>query len=385
MKKYFCLLLLFASFIIHIKAQNVVGINNVEKTSLENEYLISTQITGLIDVDIARVIYNIEDEHTCKKTSSTSFLLSQKNNQVKFYVIAVPKNGEISISFHITLSEKKDFTFPIRIEYSKDEEKKIVTLPSISITDNLIASNKTKTNSDSETEANKQKEIEKIANEEVEKEKLLAEQKAKEEELAKQKEAERKAKEQAENEKLLAEQKAKEEELAKQKEAERRAKEQAENEKLLAEQKAKEEELAKQKEAERRAKEQAENEKLLAEQKTKEEELKRIAEEKAKKEAEDKLLAEQKAAEEKAKKETSISDKKSYTVQLLSLSKFSEAKLNYYLKQHSLSKSDIIIREVNGVTKISYKKTTSKQEAVTYQTELANNHGISQSFIVLIP
>lgn len=163
MKKYFSVLLLFVSFIIHTKAQKVIGINKIEKTSVENEYLISTQISGLIDVDIAKVTYHIEDKHICKKTSSNPFLLSQKNNQVKFYVIAVPENGKISISFNITLSEKKDFIFPIRIEYSKDEDKKVAELPSIIITNELIASNNTKTNLDSE------------------KEKLLAEQKAKEE------------------------------------------------------------------------------------------------------------------------------------------------------------------------------------------------------------
>jgi len=338
MKKYFCLLLLFASFIIHTKAQNVVGINTVEKTSLENEYLISTQISGLIDVDIARVIYNIEDEHTCKKTTSTPFLLSQKNNQVKFYVIAVPENGKISISFNITLSEKKDFIFPIRIEYSKDEEKKIVTLPSISITDNLIASNKTETNSNSETEINNQKEIEKIANEKAEKEKLLAEQKAKEKELAKQKEAERIAKEQAEKEKLLAEQKAKKEELAKQKEAERFAKEQAEKEKLLAEQKAKEEEL------------------------------KRIAEEKLKKNADNKTN----------------NNSKTYSVQLLSLSNYSKERVDAYCKKHQLNQEKIVVRKEKNYTKISYGK-VSKAEAIELQQNLKNKHKIANSFIVLLP
>ena len=138
---------------------------------------------------------------------------------------------------------------------------------------------------------------------------LLAEQKAKEEADAKAKLlAEQKAKEEADAQaKLLAEQKAKEEADAQAKLlAEQKAKEEADAQaKLLAEQKAKEEADAKAKLlAKQKAKEEADAKaKLLAEQKAKEEadaKAKLLAEQKAKEEADAqaKLLAEQKAKEE---------------------------------------------------------------------------------------
>ncbi|MDF1673621.1 MAG: SPOR domain-containing protein, partial [Vicingaceae bacterium] len=101
------------------------------------------------------------------------------------------------------------------------------------------------------------------------------------------------------------------------------------------------------------------------------------AEQKAKEEAEAQLKKEQ----EKIR----LNNSKTYSVQILSLSNFSEKRLNSYCTKHKISNRDIIKRNVNGLTKISYGKVKTPEEATLLQKKLKNENGITESFIVVFP
>ena len=204
MEKHILSILIIICITLTLNGQEVSALHKIEKTSIENEYLIKTEISGLVGVDIARVIYKIDDKHTYKKSANNSFFSDRKNNEIKFYIMGVPTSGILNVEFNLTLNGNGDFIFPSEIQYSKNEEKKVYNLPQINITNELLAA---KENDNSNND---------------EQEKLLAEQKAKEDAAKQKQEKELAAKEKAEKEqqeKLLTEQKAKED-AAKQKQEE---------------------------------------------------------------------------------------------------------------------------------------------------------------------
>ncbi|MDF1673620.1 MAG: hypothetical protein P1U41_08940, partial [Vicingaceae bacterium] len=165
-----CLFVLFSTTEL-INAQSVTGKHTVEPKDKINEYVIKTEISGLKGVDIARVIYSIKNTHTYKKSANNTFFANSKNNEVKFYIMAVPLSGVLNIEFNIVLSGKGEFLFPVRIEYSKNEEKKLVKLSHINIINETLIASQEHTNN--KTLISK--------NEKAKQEQLLAEQKAKEE------------------------------------------------------------------------------------------------------------------------------------------------------------------------------------------------------------
>lgn len=171
MEKHILSILIFICITLTLNGQELSALHNIEKTSIENEYLIKTEISGLVGVDIARVIYKIDDKHTYKKSANNSFFSDRKNNEVKFYIMGVPTSGILNVEFNLTLNGNGDFIFPSEIQYSKNEEKKVYNLPQINITNELLAA--------------------KEKAEKEQQEKLLAEQKAKED-AAKQKQEEQK-------------------------------------------------------------------------------------------------------------------------------------------------------------------------------------------------
>ncbi len=440
---------LLIAFLIQLNfyAQNVAGVHHVEKTTQNNEYLVKTSVSGLKNVDIAKLVIEVDSSHQFKKSANNPYFFDRKSNEVKFYVMGVPPSGEINLEFSIVLSKEGDFTFPVKFQYSKNEEKQQLDLPKIKISNLILLAN--------ETQNKEQEEIDKQAN--LKKEKQLEEEKlakniarfnAEQEEKKKQEEVKELAQQKAQEDKEL-QQKLEEEKLAKniarfnaeqegkkkQEElaAEKLAKTAEENqtkleqEKLFSEQKQKEaldskriaEEQAQQKakkekelqqklDAEKLVNEEAEKqvklaqEKLLAEQR-KQEEVDALAEKKvkeqkelqqkldtekiAKTEAEKqaKLLAEQRKTQEtEVVAEVQKSNLKTYSVQLLSLASFSEDRLNNYCKKHNLSKDKIVKRQVGNLMKISYGKVNSQSEATILQQKLKNQHQIEASFIVVL-
>ena len=62
----------------NIFAQTVSSSHIVEATGQSNEFLVKTTITGLENVDIARIEYDIDDAHNYKPSPIILFLPTEK-------------------------------------------------------------------------------------------------------------------------------------------------------------------------------------------------------------------------------------------------------------------------------------------------------------------
>lgn len=118
----------------NILAQTVSSSHIVEATGQSNEFLVKTTITGLENVDIARVEYDIDDAHTYTPSPNNSFFTDRKNNQLKFYLMAVPTSGVINIEFILTISNGQTIAIPGAIQYSRNEVKDKIALAPLTIT-----------------------------------------------------------------------------------------------------------------------------------------------------------------------------------------------------------------------------------------------------------
>lgn len=117
----------------NIFAQTVNSSHVVEATGQPNEFLVKTAITGLENVDIARIEYDIADAHTYTPSPNNSFFTDRKNNQLKFYLMAVPASGVINIEFILTISNGQTLNIPAAIQYSRNEVKDKVALAPLTI------------------------------------------------------------------------------------------------------------------------------------------------------------------------------------------------------------------------------------------------------------
>lgn len=117
----------------NIFAQTVNSSHVVEATGKPNEFLVKTAITGLENVDIARIEYDIDDVHTYTPSPNNSFFTDRKNNQLKFYLMAVPASGVINIEFILTISNGQTLNIPAAIQYSRNEVKDKVALAPLTI------------------------------------------------------------------------------------------------------------------------------------------------------------------------------------------------------------------------------------------------------------
>ncbi len=117
----------------NIFAQTVSSSHIVEATGQPNEFLVKTAITGLENVDIARIEYDIDDAHTYTPSPNNSFFTDRKNNQLKFYLMAVPASGIINIEFLLTISNGQTLNIPAAIQYSRNEVKDKVALAPLTI------------------------------------------------------------------------------------------------------------------------------------------------------------------------------------------------------------------------------------------------------------
>ncbi|MBQ19290.1 MAG: hypothetical protein CMD31_00910 [Flavobacteriales bacterium] len=117
----------------NIFAQTVSSSHIIEATGQPNEFLVKTAITGLENVDIARIEYDINDAHTYTPSPNNSFFTDRKNNQLKFYLMAVPASGIINIEFILTISNGQTLNIPAAIQYSRNEVKDKVALAPLTI------------------------------------------------------------------------------------------------------------------------------------------------------------------------------------------------------------------------------------------------------------
>ena len=120
-------------FSFNILAQTVNSLHVVEATEQPNEFLVKTTINGLENVDIARIEYDIDDAHTYTPSPNNSFFTDRKNNQLKFYLMAVPASGIINIEFKLRINNGQTLNIPVTILFSRNETKEKVSLASLTL------------------------------------------------------------------------------------------------------------------------------------------------------------------------------------------------------------------------------------------------------------
>jgi septal ring-binding cell division protein DamX len=125
-------------FLHGIEAQEVMGSHDVQPGSVPNEYNIKTTIKGLQGVDIARIKYIIDNEHTYKPSPNNALFSDRNESYIKFYIMAVPSTGELVIELGVVLADGGDYAFPVEFQYSKNEVKETINLPQISLSGNEI-------------------------------------------------------------------------------------------------------------------------------------------------------------------------------------------------------------------------------------------------------
>lgn len=130
--------ILFFLFSESFYAQDVSANYDISPANVANEYSIKTTITGLIGVDIARIKYLINNNHTYKPSPNNQLFSDRNENYIKFYIMAIPTSGIINVEFGIILRGSGNYSFPVELQYSRNEEKKVLNLPEISIKDNGI-------------------------------------------------------------------------------------------------------------------------------------------------------------------------------------------------------------------------------------------------------
>ena len=191
-------------------SQEIITNHTIQRKA-SNEYFVKSTITGLVGVDIARITYFIPKEHICKPSENNSFFSKREEKFIKFFIMEVPTIGIIDIELGVLLNGEGRFDFPIEFQYSKNEEKKVINLPSvvIEIQLDLVAEDNKKAEEEKMAEAAAKAEIlAKNAEEErIVKEKAAAELQAKTAE-------EKIVKEQAEAKRRLEEERVLKEKIA---------------------------------------------------------------------------------------------------------------------------------------------------------------------------
>jgi len=133
MLRYIGISMLIFVFTQSVFSQEVSGFHDVQPGSEPNEYTIKTTINGLQGVDIARIKYIIDNKHTYKASPNNALFSDRNESYIKFYIMAVPATGELSIELGVIIVDGENYTFPVEFQYSKNEEKKTLNLPQINI------------------------------------------------------------------------------------------------------------------------------------------------------------------------------------------------------------------------------------------------------------
>jgi len=133
MKNIIGAMALMVLFVQCIHAQDVSGIHEIQKGSEPNEYSIKTSIRGLKGVDIARIKYFIDNNHTYKASPNNTLFWDRTESHIKFYIMAVPESGELDIVLGIIVADDSLHNFQVEIQFSRNEEKRSVLFPKINI------------------------------------------------------------------------------------------------------------------------------------------------------------------------------------------------------------------------------------------------------------
>ncbi len=159
-------------------AQTVNSSHIIEATEKPNEFLVKTTINGLENVDIARIEYDIDDAHIYTPSPNNSFFTDRKNNQLKFYLMAVPASGVINIEFILSISNGQTLNIPAAIQYSRNETKEKVSLAPLTLTITgetpVLADNPPATTKEEEPEATEETTTP-VESEKEEEEEIIAE------------------------------------------------------------------------------------------------------------------------------------------------------------------------------------------------------------------
>lgn len=310
----------------NIFAQTVNSSHIVEATGQPNEFLVKTTISGLESVDIARIEYDIADVHIYKASPNNSFFTDRKNNQLKFYLMAVPATGTINVEFYLTVKSGSSLEIPAAIQYSRNETKEKVSLAPLTIigeTPVLADNPPTTTKEEPETTEETTTPVE---SEKEEEEEIVAE-------------VMEETEEEVEEPTVLQEE----------------PKEIIEETPTVIEEEP----------------ETIVEETPVVEETPKEEEETPVVETTYKK------------PEEKPTPTTTTS-KKQYGIQILALSEYSETRVRNFCKQHGLDYNLITKENVGGLTKIRYGKSSSATEIQNLKEELINK-GLRGVFMVTLP
>ena len=310
-------------------AQTVNSSHIIEATEKPNEFLVKTTITGLENVDIARIEYDIDDAHIYTPSPNNSFFTDRKNNQLKFYLMAVPASGVINIEFILSISNGQTLNIPAAIQYSRNETKEKVNLAPLTLTITgetpVLADNPPTTTKEEEPEATEETTTP-VESEKEEEEEIIAETiEETEEEVEEPTVIEEEPKEIIEETPTVIEE---------------------EPETIV-------------------------EETPVVEETPKEEEETPVVETTYKK------------PEEKPTP-TPTTSKKQYGVQILALSEYSETRVRNFCKQHGLDYNLITKENVGGLTKIRYGKSSSATEIQNLKEELINK-GLRGVFMVTLP
>lgn len=107
--------------------------HTISRVSL-NEFNITTTIAGMEDADIALIRYVIPDQHIYKESEDNSFFSDRDNKFVKFFIMEVPNEGDVTIHLGITVDDpKSSVEFPVELEYSSNGQKQSATLSTIKL------------------------------------------------------------------------------------------------------------------------------------------------------------------------------------------------------------------------------------------------------------
>ena len=389
-------------------AQSVTAFHDVQPSGENNSYTIKTKISGLTGVDIARITYFIDNSHTYNASPNNSLFSDRNEKYIKFYIMAVPASGELNVELGVTLSGSGDFAFPVEFQYSKNEEKKSINFPQISISGEplavieeapVIEESPVAEETPIVEETPTVEEVAETETEEPEEENLEEKIRAEEQEQLAQQKAEEERKQQEYDEFIaIADAKFNDKDYDAAKSAYDSAIDIKPNESYpkekIAEINAIESEII----AAESAKEvvvEEETEVIPEEEPVAEEPVVEVVEttmeettpepEPVVEETTVEIEEETPAETERVINTPAPSTSAKYSIQILSLAEFSQSRLNTYIRQHNLDASKIKKRQVGQWTKISYGELNSKDEAREMILKLRRSHNITDAFLVTLP
>ncbi|MGB0886521.1 MAG: hypothetical protein ACPGSL_00245 [Vicingaceae bacterium] len=142
MKKYLILFLCCLLYAYNFLAQDIRCEHKVLSLGKLKNNQLKTTITGIKEVDFARIIYGINNSITITPSLNNNFLLEREKHLANFYLMEIPNTGELIVTFGIDLVKVSNYNFPVELQYSINNVIKSIKLPSLLIDSNQININK---------------------------------------------------------------------------------------------------------------------------------------------------------------------------------------------------------------------------------------------------